>query len=459
MTLPLESPNRVDALTLERKFESLSRRLAFARDSWFFFDSLFSRGPLSRFARVGYSQMARIPDHLARITFDLGECIRTASRVPEIGNVELALLDVAHRVAQHPRYLSYWHDPERHSMVGMIVGVDMIRHGGKYYVVEFNHGPSIYPRRRELYDLPFDPLVSGVVATARDLGFESVVPIAFQWNALYVDEFERAGRDHGISAAAHNCPLDHPGGARRLVALPRPLPPKTMYVIHSGLMSPLCRYIDNKWYTARWLEHAIENELPADCRLAIPPTSEKFVFPREDRGPRWPNVVAKLAGGARSCDVIAGRFEDEADARRELGLDGGHTVPRQLRSSYASSLLFYGRERVIFQEFIPPELDHRGHALLYRLHLLVSPLATMYLSAHRRTSRGRVPDRVPPGIIRRDDAFVFNEADYQLLSSDEEEEIRFVASHLGTALQRAIVRKFETSSTRGEGGRVLSAEC
>jgi energy-coupling factor transporter ATP-binding protein EcfA2 len=446
MTVPLESPNGLDALTLERKFASLSRRLAFAGDSWFLFDRLFSSGPLSPFARVRYSQTARIPDHAARTGFDLVECLRTASLVPDIGNVELALLDVNHRVAQHPRYLSYWHDPALHSMVGMIVGVDMIRHGGKYYVVEFNHGPSIYPRRRELYDVPFDPLVSGVVSTARDLGFESVVPIAFQWNSLYVDEFERAGRQYGISAAAHNCPLDHPGGARRLVALPRPLPPKTMYVIHSGLMSPLCRYIDNKWYTARWLEHAIANELPAGSLLAIPPTYDKFVFPREERGKRWPNVVAKLAGGARSNAVIAGRFEDEDDARRTLGLTGRNTIPKQLRSSFASSLLFYGRERVIFQEFIPPELDHREHAQLYRLHLLVSPLATMYLSAHLRTSRGRVPDRAPRGIIRRDNAFVFNDADYQLLSPAVEEEIRFVAGHLGTAMQRAIVRKFETVS-------------
>jgi hypothetical protein len=235
-----------------------------------------------------------------------------------------------------------------------------------------------------------------------------------------------------------------------MVALPRPLPPKTMFIIHSGLMSPLCRYLDNKWYTARWLEHAIVNEVPADSLLAIPPTSDTLVFPREERGTRWPNVVAKLAGGARSCHVIAGRFEDEAEARRALGLTGGHAIPRQLRSGFATSLLFYGRERVIFQEFIPPELDEREHARLYRLHLLVSPLCTMYLSAHLRTSRGRVPDRVPRGIIRRDNAFVFNDADYQLLSPAEEEEIRFVAGHLGTAMQRAIVRKFETTPARND---------
>ena len=73
-----------------------------------------------------------------------------------------------------------------------------------------------------------------------------------------------------------------------------------------------------------------------------------------------------------------------------------------------------------------------------------------YLSAHLRTSRERVPDHAPRGIIRRDNAFVFNDADYQRLSPAAEEEMRFVAGHLGTAMQRAIERKFETSPVRSD---------
>src|SRR5262249_51463770 len=150
----------VSSMTVTSSSASLRRRLAFAGDSYHFFDRLFCRRPLDRISRIGDSQTARIPDHLARIAFDLVECARMGRRAPDVGNVELALLHATEPVPQHPRYLSYWHDPRAHAMVGMIVGVDIIRHSGKYFVIELNHGPSIYPRRREMYPEPFDPIVS-----------------------------------------------------------------------------------------------------------------------------------------------------------------------------------------------------------------------------------------------------------------------------------------------------------
>src|SRR5262249_23911480 len=94
---------------------SLRRRLAFAGDSHHFFDRLFCRPPLDRISRIGDSQTARIPDHLARIAFDLVECALTGPRAPDLGNVELALLHATEPMPQHPRYLSYWHDPRAHA--------------------------------------------------------------------------------------------------------------------------------------------------------------------------------------------------------------------------------------------------------------------------------------------------------------------------------------------------------
>ncbi|HEU4889421.1 MAG TPA: hypothetical protein VFV49_16160 [Thermoanaerobaculia bacterium] len=426
------------------RLASLSRRLNFAGDSWFFYDRLFCGKTLRRFARIGHSQTARIPDHVSRIGFDLIECLRTGSIVPDIGNPELALLDVDGVLPQHPRFRAYWDDAARNASVGMMIGIDMIRHGGKYYVLELNHGPSIYPRRRALYDLPFDPIVSGMVAAAKEQGFKRLVPIAFGWHQLYLDEFARAASELGIEIVPTNCPIERPGAAR-MVALPEPLEPETMYVIHSGLMTPLCRYVDNKWYTWRWLAQAIERVLPKNTKVALPQTQDSFFFPNEDHGERWPNLVIKLAGAARSTAVIAGRFRDEADARETLGLTAGINVPKQLRLGFVNSLLFYGRERVIYQSFIPPELDADHHPQIVRLHLLVSPRCTTFLSAHRRVSKTPLPERVPGGIITRDHTFVFNEAVYRLVEDEIEEELREVAAHLGQATQWAITQKFVTS--------------
>lgn len=426
------------------RFRSLSRRLAFAGSSWYFFDRIFCSKALRRFARIGDSQTARIPDHALRIGFDLLECLRTGSRVPDIGNPELALLDVEGAFPQHPRFLSYWHDAALHAGVGMLIGVDLIRHRGKYYVLELNHGPSIYPRRRAMYDTPFDPIVTGLVSAAKEQGYTRLVPIAFRWDPMYLEEFGRAAREYGMEIVPTNSPVEHRGAAR-IVAMPKPLERGTLYVIHSGLMTPLCRYVDNKWYTSKWLARAIEQELPADTKLALPRTQDSFFFPDEDHGERWPNLVVKLAGGARSEEVLAGRFENEDDARATLGLTGGANVPAQLRREFASRVFFSGSEHVLYQSFIPPELDANGHAKLLRLHLLVSPLSTTFLSAHGRVSRQPVPERVPRGIIRKDQAFIFNDADYELLTPEIEADLREVAAHLGEATQRAIARKFRTT--------------
>lgn len=435
---------RIDSTVPEGISDSLRRRLAFACETCFFFDRLGGYEPFSRFAVLGYWPVLRIPAHAARVGFDLLECLRTASRVPEIGDVESALLDTPLFVPQHPRYLSYWYDASIHSMVGMHVGIDLIHHGGRYYVIENNLGPSIYPRRRRLYRSEFDPIVLGITSTACELGFKTIVPIAYRWGELYVDEFRRVGGEYGgISVVPTNCPFGQPGGATWMTALPQPLAPGTMYVIHSGLTTAVIRYVDNKWYAHGWLERAIKNELPSDSLIAVPQTRDELSLPGEDHGARWPNLVIKLADSARSSHVIAARFDDEREAREALGLNGTMPVPRGLRLGFAKSLLF-GQDRVIYQEFIPPQLDSHGHAQMIRLHLLVSPLRTVFLSAHLRVSQQPVPARVPRGIIGQDNAFIFNRADYEPVSPEMECELRHVAEHLGRAMQSAIARKFET---------------
>src|ERR1051326_9025199 len=203
-------------MTARNGSASLRRRLAFAGSSYHFFDRIFCSNRMARFSRIGDQQTARIPDHAAKIAFDLFECFRTLGVTPDIGNVDLALLHAEEPLPQHPRYLSYWNDPAIDSMVGMIVGIDLIHHAGKYYVIELNHGPSIYPRRREMYDTPFDPIFSRVFDAAKAHGFRKIVPLAFHWNAIYVEEFARASQEYGMPIIPYNCPLQFPECENRM---------------------------------------------------------------------------------------------------------------------------------------------------------------------------------------------------------------------------------------------------
>jgi hypothetical protein len=432
-------------LRSERNDASIERRLAFAFRSRFFFERLTSRKPLSGLALAGQWPVAWLPAHAARLGYDLLECVRMARLVPSIGSVDLAPFDIRRPIRQPPRFLSYWHEPERNSMVAIHVGVDLIRHRDKYYVVETNHGPSIYPRRRRLYSSSFDPIVADIMHTARSFGCGTVVPIALRWNSLYNDEFERAGREYGITVRPTDCPVVWPETRNRLLALPHPLAPETIYWIHGGLFTPVHAYVTNKWHLLTWLRDAIDHHLPSDSPLAMPRAHDRLSFPLVDHGPRWPNLVAKLATRERSTCVICGRFDSTAEARRAFGLNGARGIPRQLRRRYLEGLLV-GRDRVIYQEYVPPEVDSEGRAQNIRLHMQVSPLRRAYMSAHLRISRRPVPDRVPSGIFGEDDAFIFNDCDYAPISPQMEAELRIVADHLGQAIHRAVTSTFETGA-------------
>ncbi|WP_437283010.1 hypothetical protein WME90_21275 [Sorangium sp. So ce375] len=425
--------------------DSLERRLKLAGDVRYAWERnvwkrIGSSGPLARAAMKSGWAAVEAAKHMSRIAIDLVECVRTRSVVPELGDVELALHDLHEPVAQHPRFASHVEDRANNAMVAMHVGVDLIRDRGRYYVLENNIGPSINERRRALYDLPLDPIVSGMVQQATGMGFKRLVPIALRWKDFHLAEFRAAEARFGVRVDPAVCPLPRER-VRRIVGLPVPLEPDTLYVVHNGLWTSAIRFIDNKWLMSRWLAQALELLFP-DTNLALPRTREELMSPLVDNGPRWPNLIVKLADGQRSERVVAARFETEQQAREALGLVPGGSPPPRLRQSLLDMLI--GRDRMLFQDFIPPELDAAGCAQMIRLHMLVSPSASSFLSAHLRVARMLVPERVPSGLLEDGTAYIFNEAEYRLLPPGYEDEIRAVADQLSQAMHFGIAKTFQT---------------
>lgn len=418
---------------------SLQWRLDVAGDVRYLWERVGSWGPLGRAATISSWRAVEAATHLSRIAIDLVASARARRVVAELGHVERALHQLAAPVAQHPRFASYLEDPDRHAMVAMHVGVDLIRHGGAYYLLENNFGPSLNERRRALYPQAFDPVISELAHHAASLGFRRLVPISLRWKAFHLDEFRAAEARFGIRIEPRVCPLPMPG-VPRLVGLPDPLEADTFYFLHSGLWTPVVRFLDNKWLMSRWLAHALD-ELPRG-ELALPRTREQLDFSLRDNGPRWPNLVVKLANSERSRRVVAARFATAHEAREALGLVPGGAPPRRLRQSVLD--LLAGRDRLLFQDFIPPELDAGGRPQMIRLHMLVSPRGNRFLSAHLRIARLPAPERVPSGLVEDGTAFIFNEADYRVLPPSYEAEVARVTEQLGRAMHAGISRTFQT---------------
>jgi len=167
-----------------REVESIKRRLNFTESSRCFFDSLACS--ITKMVRYNVkSAYQKIPDRFCHIAYDLLESIRLGHIVPSFGNVCATVTDLEPPVEQHPLNRGYWYDSSRHSMVGTVIGTDMITHGGKLYITELNTNSGLRPQRRKLYKSRIDPLVSGLVSFARRLKFKKLIVINAGWEPLY----------------------------------------------------------------------------------------------------------------------------------------------------------------------------------------------------------------------------------------------------------------------------------
>jgi hypothetical protein len=80
--------------------------------------------------------VGRVMDLGAQLAFDLAESLRAREKPDRPGRVHQAAFDVPARLPQHPRYLGYWYDEASHVLIGMHLGLDLNRSGGRYHTGE-----------------------------------------------------------------------------------------------------------------------------------------------------------------------------------------------------------------------------------------------------------------------------------------------------------------------------------
>jgi hypothetical protein len=422
---------------------SLRRRLSFA-GAWRYHSqvALLLLG-------IRSPRLSGLVTRLGSVVFDLMEFVRTGGQASHLGRAAEAALTASARVPQQPRYRNYWNDPRAHSLVGLVVGLDLHRHAGKYHVLEVHLPPALKPERRRLYESDIDPLVSTLASAARDAGYARLVLCKHYWTGSYWTEFERASRATGIGVTGAAWRAGHRG---HMVALPDPLPARTLYADWGDQVSPLLQFLGNKLWSARWLGEMLDVEGARGTRLAWVPTSDRLILPKSPSDARWPNLVVKLANGRRGLHVAMGRFDTEDQARLRLRLpdnDPG-AVPGVFEQSWKQRLVrrLLPTREVVYQPFVPPEvIDGRVHKI--RVFVFVSPLFDAFLSAHHVSAGEDLPDGpLPPGSVVNGGPYASalpkTGARFRRVPPDVEDELRDVALEFGRIAGLAITRKFET---------------
>jgi hypothetical protein len=103
---------------------------------------------------------------------------------------------------------------------------------------------------------------------------------------------------------------------------------------------------------------------------------------------------------------------------------------------------------MVYQQFIPPDVDESGMSQIYRLHMLLTPLRVDFLSVHRVVSNAQLPSFDGYGIIAESRRFVINRSTggrYMPADRETEQEVRVVAEQLGAILDKAISSRFVTT--------------
>lgn len=440
-TIP--SPNGMPTHHSLRASESLYRRLRFESESRFLCDSLFWRFGLPR-----NSPLRDVPLVIARIVVDLIESVRGRGGVGHLGRAYLDGLIAPVRLPQYPHYRSYWFDARRHALVGMVIGLDLIPHEGKYHVVEANLGAGISADRRQLYPTRLDPFITTMIELARDHGFERVVFCHNRWSPAYVDEFAAATATSGVEIVGASLRGTGSDSTRSMVGLPEPLEERTVYVIFPLVGMSMAHFLHNKLVFSRWMQATIEGNPQLAKKLAFIPTSDELIVPPEPADPQWPNLVIKLANRDKGKFVVMGRFRTEEEARDALRLSGSKALPGIFKFGLVDRLRerVFPRHETIYQQFIPPRLID-GRACKTRPLIFISPLVDQLLSAHATKSRITPPTDMRPG--RVDDTGAYNVShfgggEYITVPAAEQHELREVAREFGNLAKIAIAAKFET---------------
>ena len=382
------------------------------------------------------------------ILFDLFEFVRSKGSNCFIGMPSRDIIRTSARLPQHPRFLGYWYDAERHSAIGMHVGVDLIKHQGRFYINEVNLDAAMRPVRRCLYDTEIDPVLTGLCRVAQARRFRRIVLCAGRWRPFYRKEAEMASRQHGLEVVlASTRPWQDPDSLP-MPGLPTPLERNTLYVIFSMRHTPIDYLVHDKLGSDTWLSNLMREQSADDQLVSRIRTSRMPFAPPTNAADPWPNLVIKLAGWGKGLFIVFAKVRDEDDACVTLGLTRDGQIPRAMGQSARERLLTKLQHKgpVLYQEYIRPETTEIGKIQTYRLHMFVSPLEDRYLSVHGSVSSISVPKNLPFGIVTDPRAYMAKFAhDAQFVTVDKRAvtEIRRVATRIGKSLQYTLTKRFE----------------
>lgn len=362
--------------------------------------------------------------------------LRRRPRVPAV--LRLARIEpralaacYATRIPQPPAaYRGFWHDPARHHTIGTVIGIDFLPDpGGAYWYLESNLSPALRPERSALYER--DPFVTSLLDFARERRYERLIVLAN--NAQQIDE--RMARQYEEGAAARGLALTliedvaFPSSRhQRSFGLPAGDRDRTLVARVKAFRSSFDNLLTSKRATARVLgRYATQS---ADPALRLLPTGPTPWLGDIGRDEPFPNVVYKFPERDAGTGVIFLKATSPAHAEALLSEAVRLSRPRGIASLPERLAQMIDDTTGVFQPYLRslPTPDRRLYII--RAHVLITPIGSAFLSAHRVISGRTIPESLPWGVVHDPQPYIVNfsaGSRYAPVRPEEEEAVTMAA--------------------------------
>ncbi len=368
------------------------------------------------------------------------------SEVLASADVEVRNLGVryARGLKQSRSYPGFWHDRERHATVGMIVGIDFIESEKGHWFIEGNMDCGLLPERTAIYGE--DPFVNGLLDFAATQGYRRLAVVA--GNSSIEPQMARQFRD-GAAARSFAVTLIedafHPRfGHSRCVRVPAPVEPGVLVVRNRHYRTNVDYVVQHKRASSRALR--FYQEETGDQSFLLPPISAdpaSFLGPVDPTDP-FPNLVFKFPERDKGEGVFFLKAASVSQAREALA--------ETIRSAPAVGVLTRLYSRLddgegLFQPYIRTPMLPDRRLYRTRAHVLLTPAAVHFLSAHRVIGSKSLPKELPTGVVRDQEPYMISyqgAARFGVVPPEAEAGVRDAALGVARGLARALSFGFQT---------------
>jgi hypothetical protein len=340
----------------------------------------------------------------------------------------------------------YWHDPARHTTVGVVVGIDFIVNDEGVWFVESNLNVGLMEQRSLLYET--DPFVTNLVRFARQSGYTSMIFLAC--NDVPVDDIMAARIEQAALAAGLRATIleDRYAPQRRLsqTFLVPPLDARTLVVRSKMFHTSLDALFHHKTLSFHALE-SYQRVFP-DRDVRLPPTGANSMPDTLSTDGPFPNLVCKFPERDQGQGVVF--MKVPSLARAQAIVADSVQMNRHTVANVWTKLRYRLRleeQTAVFQTYIPSSLLDGRRLTIARAHVLATPVGIEFLSAHRVVSNRPVPETLAEGLVEDSRPYIVNyslDSEHALMPPDEERRVSKAALSVVRALCWAVESRFKT---------------